>query len=184
MESKEYFIYRIEKDGESLCIYLTQTHSSWASTAWINDGLTKIQILKHDCQSSIEELKVELDSYEDGITFEITEDDSGMCLTTSDVCGFTKCITGSKITIIKVPFSNDDLAKEIEAYKAKINELEKRNVYLQGILNIMDKVADKEIIGTEQVLNQVSDINNEKYLKWNIKRQIWLEVKQKLSNCN
>jgi predicted protein tyrosine phosphatase len=126
-----FYINKIESNTDGFSIFL---NSNWPPLSFDETDKTpinKIDILNPDFNGSPEELKSQMDFYEDGIIFEIIVNGHRKILKTMDLGGRICIIQGQDIKLNKISYTEEELWNIIIKYKKHLEEFKQRIAKLE-----------------------------------------------------
>ena len=171
-----YFIDKIEVTQEKLTIILSKDFPAYLLNEIHNRPITMIEIINPELGGSIEELKGQMDFYNDGIIFSISMENNGkMVFQTTDLGGRIFTLRGTEIIRKDLPYSNDQLLAAIDHYRQCLESSNKTIVDLQDKIEAIKRYAEKVINNANEVLSTLDETGGRRQ-KWTIKRETWQTV--------
>lgn len=171
-----YFIDNVEITPELLTIVFNKDYPAYFFNEADELPVVKIEIANPDFTGSAENLKEQIDFYDDGIIFDFLEDKNGRkALLTTDISGSTFTISGTDIKRQDLPYNKDQLWTAIKHYKQHLESSNKSISDLTDKIEAVKRYADKEINNADKVLATLPDPDSRRQ-RWTAKRDTWQTV--------
>ena len=177
---EHYFIEEINFLDSDIEFILSKNFPATYFNSQDEFPIVKIKITNHNCKLTSEDIKTTIDIDVDGFTFDIINNEEDSTFKTTSSLGSNFVIKGSKITKTEISYTVDQVWNMLRQSQAMWNHSNSLVAEFNNRLDYLKQYSEKEIDNSNRVLN--SNPNEELKAKWEIKKEVWMNVRELINS--